>query len=73
LTAAARETIRSFVTATNPEVADLLADYTVMAMIGLSAMAREGCSPEGLLGLAGLAASGIAERLDASNASAGSM
>jgi TetR/AcrR family transcriptional repressor for divergent bdcA len=73
LTAAARETIRSFVTATNPVKADLLADYTVMAMFGLSTMAREGSSSERLLGLAELAAAGLVARLGTSNASSSSM
>jgi TetR/AcrR family transcriptional repressor for divergent bdcA len=67
LTAAARGTIHSFVAATHPEAADLIADYTVMAMVGLSTMAREGCSPERLRGLAELAALGIAEKLGAAN------
>ncbi|CAO3436566.1 TetR/AcrR family transcriptional regulator [Azospirillum doebereinerae] len=65
LTAAAEDTIRSFIAATHPEVAGRLTDYVVTMMIGLSTMAREGHALDRLLATARLASPGIAQALRA--------
>jgi TetR/AcrR family transcriptional repressor for divergent bdcA len=63
LTAAAQETIRSFVAGTHPEAAGRLADYVVTVMAGLSTMAREGHGTDRLLASASLASQAFAKAL----------
>jgi TetR/AcrR family transcriptional regulator, repressor for divergent bdcA len=63
LTSAAQETIRAFVAATHPRDAEVLADYAVTVMTGMSAMAREGCGRDRLLHIASLASTAFA-RID---------
>lgn len=63
LTSAARNTIYRFVAARHPDDAELLADYTVTVMSGLSAMAREGHGPERVFRTAVLAGTAILGKL----------
>lgn len=63
LTSAARDVIHRFVATTHPEVADVLADYTVTVMSGLSAMAREGVGRDRILRTASLATAAYRDTL----------
>jgi len=65
LTAAAQESIRSFIAVTHPEVAGQLTDYVATLMAGLSTMARSGHDAPRLLATARVAALGIARVLRA--------
>ena len=65
LTGAGEEAIRSFVAATHPRAAGLLADYVVALMTGLSTMAREGHGTDRLLATARLASRALSEALRA--------
>ncbi len=63
LTAAAGESVRSFVAATHPEAAGRLTDYVMTILTGLSTMAREGHGTDRLLATASLASQVFAEAL----------
>lgn len=63
LTSAARDTIYRFIAATHPDVAELMADYMVAVMSGLSAVAREGYDPARVIRIAALAATALAGKL----------
>lgn len=58
-----RERVRSFVAQTHPEQADLIADYGVSVMSGLSAGAREGWTQDRLVAVARMASAAIAAAL----------
>ncbi len=62
---AAEDTIRRFIAATHPDLAEALADYVVTLMTGLSAIAREGHGPERLRATACLGAAAIARAIAA--------
>ncbi len=63
LKAASRSRVGAFVAKTHPEVADLVGDYVVSAMSGLSAGAREGWTEERLVAVAGMSAQAVAAML----------
>ena len=63
LTSAGEDTIRRFVATTHPKGAELLADYVVTVMVGLSAMARERHSLGRLQGIASIAATALEQAL----------
>lgn len=56
--------VRTFVAQTHPESADLIADYVVSIMSGLSAGAREGWGKDRLTGVARMATGAIARMLE---------
>lgn len=56
LTSAARDRIYRFLRETHPNEAHMIADYTIMVMSGLSAMAREGFTSKQVLQTAKIAA-----------------
>lgn len=59
----AREVIREFLAASNPEVAERLADYVVTVMSGLSTMARESHNADQLRSTALLASAALEQEL----------
>ncbi|WP_117195573.1 TetR/AcrR family transcriptional regulator [Rhizobium terrae] len=63
LTSAARNTIYRFIAATHPDVAELMADYMVTVMSGLSAAARQGYGSARVIQIAALAATALTGKL----------